>query len=105
MTLLFRLAPQRIERDSYRGRWTRRLDPSAERVDSLTAAELTALDLPTQPGGELVVWESVGELDGAELFCRNRYVAQTNGFLIGYDSDGRRITSSSPERQLRILVS
>jgi hypothetical protein len=95
-------AAARIAADTYAGRWTRRGIPAGHRADSFTAAALAAHFADMD---EIAVWESAGYTRGGyELFCRSRYVAQSDGSLAGYSAEGQRVIIHPADRRIRILT-
>lgn len=90
-------APSYIDRDTYTGRYSI-FSPKTLRPAPWKAAELAAL----APTG--IIWESFGHVSGREGFGRSRYVADADGNLHCYDSDGRKVIIHPAGRILRILV-
>jgi hypothetical protein len=91
-------APLYIDRDTYTGRHTV-INPKNLRPEAWTAAELAA----HAPTG--VIWESFGNVSARrEGFCRTRYVADADGNLHCYASDGHKVIIHPARRTLRILV-
>jgi hypothetical protein len=92
-------APTYIPRDTYTGRHSIHRPVAKVKADSFTAAELAAL----APAG--VVWESFGAtFPGRESFGRSRYVADTEGNLHIYDSNGRKVLIHPAGRSIRVLT-
>jgi hypothetical protein len=88
-----------IERDEYTGKW--QVTPKAPKVGAATAGQLAEV-AGTAP---IVLWEHSGTArSGRALFTRHRYVANAEGGLNGYDSDGRLIIRHPADRVLRYLT-
>ena len=85
-----------IERDTYTGKYT---VTGSRNSDVFTAAELAAMFT-----GTFVVWEHVGTVSGRSLWGRTRFVAQPDGSLAGFDSDGVCKIIHPADRRLRIIT-
>lgn len=93
-------APAYIAPDTYTGRYTvSNLKPGYQ-PDAFTAAELATL------ATEGVLWESFGTPHGfrREHFARTRYVADSDGNLHCYASDGHKVIVHPADRKLRIVT-
>jgi len=91
---------QHIAKSAHTGSWVQTPKPGTYQKASYMAGELAAM-----MDGEFAVWESAGHLrNGRELFCRSRYVGQSDGSLAGYDANGRRIIIHPAGRRLVILT-
>lgn len=92
-------APTYIARDTHAGRHAIHLPTAKVRADAYTAAELAAL----APTG--VIWESFGAtFPGRESFGRSRYVADADGNLHLYNSDGAKVLIHPAARAIRVLT-
>lgn len=90
-------APAYLERDTYQGKHT--LRSNKVRSDVFKASELAAM----ANGQVIVLWESAGRMhDGVQLFCRARYVALSDGSLVGYDWAGAREIIHPADREIRV---
>ena len=67
-----------------------------------TAAELAAM--ADRETGIVVLWEFSGHVHGRPLFGRGRYVAQADGSLVGYDSDGAMKIIHPADRKIRVMT-
>ncbi len=90
-------APQYIERDTHEGRHWRRGIPAGFRTDVYGAGELAAMNASG------VIWE-VQIIDGLPTLFRSRYVADADGNLHLYASDGHKVIIHSAARRIRILT-
>jgi len=92
-------APAYIARDTYTGRYSIHRPNAKVRAARYTAAELAAM----APTG--VIWESYGAtFPGRESFGRSRYVADADGNLHMYDSNGRKVIVHPAGRAIRVLT-
>ncbi len=92
-------APLYIARDTYTGRHAIHRPVAKVKAASFTAAELAAM----APTG--VIWESFGAtFPGRESFGRSRYVADSEGNLHIYDSEGARTLIHPATRLVRVLT-
>ncbi len=92
-------APAYIERDTYTGRHSIHRSNAKVKVGIFTAAEVAAM----APTG--IVWISFGAtFPGRESFGRERYVADAEGNLHVYDSNGRKVIIHPVGRKLRLLT-
>ena len=91
-------APDFIARDTYAGRHTVLRHPGTVRSAVFTAAELAAM----APSG--ILWEAFGRVQGCEGFGRTRYVADAEGNLHCYDSDGAKKIVHPAGRRIRVLT-
>lgn len=92
-------APACIARDAYTGRHSIHRPNAKVRADAYTAAELAAL----APTG--IIWESFGAtFPGRESFGRSRYVADSEGNLHIYNSDGAKVLIHPASRAIRVLT-
>ena len=89
-------APRYIARDTYTGRWARGLSAN------VFAVAIPARDLAAE-AAEGVIWESFGHVNGRERFGRSRYVADSEGNLHVYNSDGGKTLVHPAGRVLRVL--
>lgn len=89
-----------IAKDTYTGKWAITLNNKKHRVSVFTARQIAAF----AGEGEGAVFESFGYVGGRESFGRTRYVADAEGNLHCYDSDGVRKIIHPADRKLRILV-
>jgi hypothetical protein len=90
-------APHYIARDTYAGRWN--VLRKNAKAASFSAAELAAM----APTG--IIWESMGHpFPGREGFSRSRYVADAEGNLHIYASDGHRVIIHPASRMIRVLT-
>lgn len=94
-------APAYTVRDPYQGKWM--ITPvlgDGRRASVFTAAELAEM----APNG--IIWESFGTVvaAGREGFCRSRYIADADGHLHFYDSDGGKVSICPPDRGVRLLA-
>lgn len=87
-----------IAPDTYAGRHTVAFNPRAYRVANYAAGELAMMS----PEG--VIYGSFGSVRGVEHFGRNRYVADGQGNLHLYNSDGALTIIHPATRVLRILT-
>ena len=104
MTESTKTAPAYISRDTYAGRWTttKALSNPAYGIGRAFAADLAA---DKGAGVEFVVWEFSGHTrSGERLFCRSRFVADAEGNLHGYDSNGRKVIVHPADREVRYLT-
>lgn len=90
-------APEYIAKDTYTGKHSVLGVRKGRRVSVWGAGELAAM----APEG--VIFESFGHVNGLEGFARVRYVADSEGNLHGYDSDGAKKVIHPASRKLRIL--
>lgn len=90
-------APNYIAKDTYTGRHTV-WNPKTLRPEAWKAVELA------QFAPEGIFWYSFGHVNGREGFGRTRYVADSDGNLHCYDSNGRKVIVHPAGRSLRILV-
>lgn len=88
-----------IAKDAYTGKHTIRFSSAKHKVITCTARALA------QFSSEGAVFESFGHVGGGECFGRTRYVADSEGNLHCYDSNGERKIIHPADRKLRILVS
>lgn len=87
-----------IAKDIYTGKQTIRFNRTKHKVGMFTAREIAGF------AAEGVVFDSFGHVGGSECFGRTRYVADAEGNLHCYDSDGVRKIIHPADRKLRILV-
>lgn len=93
-------APAHIARDAYTGRHSIHRKTAAVKAASFTAVEIAAM----APTG--VIWESFGAtFPGRESFGRSRYVADAEGNLHIYNSDGGKTLIHPATRSIRLLTS
>lgn len=92
------MAPDYTGPDTYTGRQTVAFNGRKYRVAVYTAGELATL------APESAVFESFGRVHGVEHFGRTRYVADAEGNLHCYDSDGAKKIIHPASRKLRILT-
>lgn len=92
-------APDCIDRDIYTGTHIRRHVPEGMRDSAFIAREIA------RSAAQGVMWEFSGHLrDGRPLYVRSRYVADLEGNLHLYDSDGRKVLTHPANRTIRVLV-
>lgn len=92
-------APNHIARDTYEGRHSIHRPVVRVKAGSFKASEIAEM----APKG--VIWESYGAtFPGRESFGRSRYVADGEGNLHVYDSNGRKVIVHPATRSLRLLV-
>lgn len=92
-------APEYIAEDTYTGKHGATGTRKGLRVATWLAGELAGLS------AEGVIFESAGHTRGGqELFGRTRYLADVDGNLHCYDSDGAKKIIHPAGRALRILV-
>jgi hypothetical protein len=95
-------APAFIARDTYTGHWTCTGVPIGRQVGTFTASELATM---LGADGPFIVWEFSGNTRGrGPLFTRSRYVADAEGNLHGYDSNGRKVIVHPAGRAVRVLT-
>jgi len=87
-----------IARDTYTGKYTMKLNANKHKVAVYTAREIAGFV------AEGAVFESFGTVYGKEQFGRTRYIADAEGNLHCYDSEGVRKIIHPADRKLRILV-
>lgn len=88
--------PAYIAKDTYTGKHSvTRLNP---KTSVYTAGELAAM------ASESAVFTYSGTVGGRSLFVRNRYVADADGNLYCYDSEGAWKGTHPAARRLRVLV-
>ncbi len=92
--------PGYIAADTYTGTYSR--GQGKFRADTFTAAELA--EMLGGEGEPFVVWVSFGHVNGQERFGRDRFIADAEGNLHLYSSDGHRVLVHGAERPLRILT-
>lgn len=92
-------APTYIARDTYEGRHSIHRPVAKVKAGTFTAAEIAAM----APEG--VIWNSFGAtFPGRESFGRERYIADSEGNLHVYDSNGRKVIVHPAGRKLRLLT-
>ena len=99
-------APEYIDRDSYTGRWQlTRTDATLANRGQLIGVDTAAAHAANHGAGEVfTLWEYVGRIrGGAHLFHRSRFVANADGSLNGYDSEGRLVIRHPSTRDVRYL--
>lgn len=87
-----------IGKDTYTGKQTLTLNTNKHKVSVYTAQEIAGF---LSKGA---VFESFGSVYGKERFGRTRYVADSEGNLHCYDSNGEKKIVHPADRKLRILV-
>lgn len=92
------MAPEYTTPDTYTGRCTVAFNSRKYRVAVYTAGELADL----APEG--AVFDSMGHVGGTEHFGRTRYIADADGNLHCYDSDGAKKIIHPASRRLRVLT-
>lgn len=94
-------APAYIAADDFTGRHmiTIKGTRKGRRIVKVTARWIAA------NASEGVFFDSFGSVRGGEGFARNRYVADAEGNLHCYDSEGAKKIVHPAERALRIMVS
>lgn len=86
-----------IDADTYTGTWT---VSGSRKSDQYRAGELAEMF-----GTEVfVVWEFAGHVRGRALYARTRFVAQPDGSLAGYNSEGTIVIVHPADRVLRIAT-
>lgn len=90
-------APAWIGKDTHQGPWSRTVRPPY-RLERWPAG-----DIATTVGREGIFW-SWYTSHPVERVARNRYVADDDGNLHCYDSDGRKVIVHPADRVLWILV-
>lgn len=98
------IAPEYIARDTHAGRHWFAGRTGARRTDVFTAAELAAMCPATGPDGEFVLFEVVELANNRRMYKRTRFIADADGALHGYTSDGARVIIHPADRKLRILT-
>lgn len=93
-----RTAPDYTSKDEFTGSHTVRFNRRKHRVALYSAAELAAM------ADHGVFFESFGTVRGAEMFGRTRYIADGEGNLHCYDSDGAKKIVHPANRVLRVLT-
>lgn len=92
-------APAYIARDTYAGRHSVHPFRGKRKVGVFEAREIAAL------AAEGIIWESFGAAyPGRESFGRSRYVADTDGNLHMYNSEGVKVIIHPASRRLRVLT-
>jgi hypothetical protein len=92
-------APAFIARDTHASCHSIHRPVAKVKAASFTAAELAAL----APAG--IIWQSFGAtFPGRESFGRNRYVADAEGNLHVYDSEGAKVIIHPAARSIRVLT-
>ena len=92
-------APAFIARDTYTGRYSIHRLVAKVKAGIFTAAEIAAM------GAEGVIWNSFGAtFPGRESFGRERYIADSEGNLHVYASDGHKVIIHPASRKLRLLT-
>ena len=91
-----------IAKSEHRGTWVKTL-ASGYRIDAFTAREIAEMDLPRGATGEINLWEaSASRTGGVQFFYRTRFVAQADGSLAAYASDGHLVIIHPADRKIRI---
>jgi hypothetical protein len=93
-----RTAPDYIGKDEFTGGHTVKFNPRKYQVARYSAAELALLS------DHGVFFESFGSVRGVEHFGRTRYIADGQGNLHCYDSDGAKKIVHPASRALRVLT-
>lgn len=91
---------QHIARDTYTGKHIAR---GARRSDIFTASELAAM-AETMTNRTIVLWEFCGHVNGQPIYGRTRFVAQPDGSLAGYDSEGVCTIIHPADRKIRVIT-
>lgn len=92
-------APKYIARDTYTGRQSIHRPNAKVKAGLFEAREIAAM------GHEGVIWESFGAtFPGRESFGRSRYVADDEGNLHIYDSNGMLVLVHPADRKIRLLT-
>ncbi len=92
-------APNYIARDAYEGRHSIHRPNGKVKAGTFLAIEIAEM------ASEGVIWESFGAtFPGRESFGRSRYIADADGNLHVYDSNGRKIIVHPARRRLRLLT-
>ena len=96
-------APAYIERDTYTGRWS---VTKATTNTEYGVGRAFAHDLAARHGrAPFIIWEFSGHTpSGQRLFHRSRYLADADGNLHGYDSNGRKVIVHPADREVRFLT-
>lgn len=92
------MAPEYIGKDTQTGRHTVAFNPAKYRVAEYTAREIGRL------AGTGVIFESFGHVNGREHFSRSRYIANEDGSITMYNSDGGRSIIHPADRVIRVLT-
>lgn len=92
-------APAYIARDTYTGRHSIHRPVAKVKAGTFIAAEIAEM------ASEGVIWTSFGAtFPGRESFGRERYIADAEGNLHVYDSNGRKVIIHPASRELRLLT-
>jgi len=92
-------APKYIARDTYAGRHSIHRPNAKVKAGMFEAREIADMD------SEGVIWESFGAtFPGRESFGRSRYVADGEGNLHIYDSEGALVIIHPADRKIRLLT-
>ena len=97
-------APEYTDRDTYTGRWRVTKSPrnAAYGIGSASARDLADT---YGAGTPFIIWEYAGNLhNGLRLFARTRFIADSEGDLHGYDSNGRKVIIHPADRKVRFLT-
>lgn len=94
-------APARyIAKSAHKGAWVKTL-ASGYRIDAFTAGELAQM-APAETG-EINLWEaSASRQGGVQFFYRTRFVAQADGSIAAYASDGHLVIVHPADRKILI---
>lgn len=99
-------APANLPRETtYTGRWMVTKNPTNRSygIGRAFAADLAGMR-EVEPGVEFTVWEFSGHTaTGQRLFVRTRMVADAEGNVTCYDSEGRKIIRHPADREIRYL--
>lgn len=97
-------APEYTDRDTYTGKWRVTKSPrnAAYGIGSASARDLADT---YGAGTPFIIWEYVGNLhNGLQLFVRTRFIADSEGDLHGYDSNGRKVIIHPADRKVWLLT-
>lgn len=91
-----------IAKSAHEGDWVKTVR-SGYRIDAFTARELAEMDLPRGATGEFNLWEAApSRQSGVQFFFRVRFVAQPDGSIAAYASDGHLVIIHPADRKLLI---
>lgn len=89
-----------IAKSEHQGSWVKSAT-SGYRIDEFTAGELAQM-APAETG-EINLWEASGSRQGGiQFFYRTRFVAQADGSIADYASDGHLVIIHPADRKIRI---